>query len=1477
MADRLRSFDTEKVKRSLKTYVDVIGAMRDIFGDLGRPDAPMQELVQALETMTQGGLAQLDAGSLNMMVRRTNEVAKLGGMSLDSAMAMQQHAAGRAQQLGISPLHAVEATQGGMAWGSAYRASGGAAVTAWGRNNADQMMQADTNLRVAAAASEQANRLAAIMRLRENIGGRFQADSELEAAAQAIQAGQTEYTFGGKTKSLLMTGNEFSGLMTGARNAAGESLGVTSTDVMMMMAHPEVLGEQIQRYNLGDIARRTQPQEARQWMAQRTVENISDRLRRAGMDAAKAQRIGEQVGANVANRMASMSNAEFADGRTRTDIMARTIESELAGTEARAFLGAQGLNNRDYYRTTAGSLYDYMDMRRAADPRMRGFGSIQNMQALMSEEMLNAGSKVMTQANFNAQMADALTPLGRGSMLRRGVQALQDADKNSDPLEIIGKALGGVSRRDIDDKLRAPMQQVAADQQRLKELHQQYASSETSEQRQRVLALIEEQQQSLRVNAAKLASVGEKFGFGPDMITQDDVEKARESWERMTVGMRDTVGLAGAFGWKVTEKERSLLRAGGTLDSAQAKALIPDEGARREMAAELFIRREGERAAKETSKEAIAEFYKANRLQFASEAEAGKALREANRRNRMAQVREEGVTEAQVDAVLKSKIQASEIDDVALMGRASIPTSPTDTRIEEIRTQYSTEDRPVTQAEARLLGEAELRARRMGIDEDTIKEAVKGIDASTTKNDAETRLKAIGVAIEQRFAEQLDPSKIDLAKMSEDELKRINEQVKRTGKETVTDEDRRNFIMAERQREQKTKMRDFWFSESGAMFREQVNEAMTAADDLGQRFITSKTMINRLGPQGLRDYQALMGQQQEIQSLAMRYAGGDVARLMMGDLDIGWSTENERKKYQTVRGRVEQLRAGIAASEQGLARGFGEEGRQWGMTQGEAESAAWRLMEFNFKGRAGVSGDVLKLAERDFDTLSAAERKKLVGALSDQERQDYQNMVAGVSTLQKMSDTSVGSLQDYQEAKDRVQAVAKSLGVTDEEVLRAGRGRDLGFGVDEEKRVRVDKARYEKAQKQITDAQAEIVRLEREKIGKTGQERDKIEEQIAAQKSNIAMARGTIVDVNRAQAGRAAELGYGSIAGMFSRMDEAAVPSAGRLKAFTKEQEDDVKSVARLYSAYQGALKDKSGTEVEQQKRIEQAKKDYEAQIAKPELQQLARERGFVDEAGNVKMDEFMAAAEKNQLGFRDVLTAVTGVTELHDTQRRAAENALKTLGVPLEEAVKGLTPLQKIGKIADRMAAREALQGEALGEEVLKAYGVDPGTNKEALSRMSGYLQDRPTIQSMKMAIGGAEFLGMYAEKSKSRGAGLVSMADAYEKIAGDRELSDKERDKQFAKFRKQFGVGESEWGVFQRHMRHQLDTGMIAALRENPEDVMGALEKGTAVMHMGGQAGAEAQQRMDVTIRGNLTIHGNGTGDVDAHGPGQRAAGVP
>lgn len=531
VADKLRAFDTERMKRSIKTYTHAVAAMRDIFGDMGHPDAPMQQLVAGLEAMTLGSSHQMDQGKMSMMVRQTYNLAKQSGVTLDNALILQQHAAQRAQYLGIEPIFAVQATQGALAFGGAYRGQGHAAHTAWGVYSADQMQQLDLNARVQASDSNMANQLATIMRIHDQVGG-FEEGSKADQIAKAIMSGTP-------IAGLNMNEQEFSAMMLGAKTKSGMSLGLTSGQLREFSSQRPENREYGAKYeHIGDLTRRAQGDELWNVANNEMVTVLQDRLssRLKGPDAIKqATEMASAISTKAVERIRNLSTEEFADPAKRNAAVGSIIEEELRAKGHGAMLDGMGKDERSMFlRLTAEQWYGRSNASIAGSGYAQ-WGNLQNIHRLNNKNILNAAEGDQLRAANDARMQEAMSPLGRGTILSRAVDALQDVDIGDKDavLKVLAGSLGGVRNDEVNEAMLGPMTELMRKREILK--GQQAALEKETDPKKRV-----ELEERLKVtenellgHAQDLAKISDQFGLGAGGISKTEIERGTKSGDNL--------------------------------------------------------------------------------------------------------------------------------------------------------------------------------------------------------------------------------------------------------------------------------------------------------------------------------------------------------------------------------------------------------------------------------------------------------------------------------------------------------------------------------------------------------------------------------------------------------------------------------------------------------------------------------------------------------------------------------------------------------------------------------------------------------------------------------------------------------------------------------------------------------------------------------------------------------------------------------
>lgn len=535
----IKTFDSQRVSRTLEDYSGVIKSMREIFGDAGRPNAPIPELINALNQLTGGALPQLTPGEVENMVRNTYNLARNTGIGLEGAMMLSQVAVQQAQQMGLPPIFASDALQGALAFRGAQQGLG-ANVPAWGASGAQQQMLADQQLRLSAAGSRIGNQLGTALRLQEIMGpGGFRPGSQAAAYLAAAQAGSPTFQFGGETFNIGRMDEEdfISMIQQGATTRLDEG-----TIVDMMQQRPTNL-EYVQKYGVAHTVRMAQRGEFFDFVAGATAFNAQERIAGAGLGISgdQARRLGAQTAAAAVDAMSNLKPGQR-DLQTRNRIMARAVQERLEAGAAGQLAGvdagdAQTLLTRFkddvafrrlFVSNIWGGAEDF-----TRDPSRNPFfdlgaDTLQNALGLMDDRTLEFTERQRARAQTQTMMQRALSPLGRTGALRRGIQALQGAGPDDDLIKLFSKGFGGIDEADIAKALDASrgtagtsvLEDLRAKGEAFRKQSELYETAEGGAARQAALKPLQEKfreyQDAARIAASIARQKGLYFGTGLD-------------------------------------------------------------------------------------------------------------------------------------------------------------------------------------------------------------------------------------------------------------------------------------------------------------------------------------------------------------------------------------------------------------------------------------------------------------------------------------------------------------------------------------------------------------------------------------------------------------------------------------------------------------------------------------------------------------------------------------------------------------------------------------------------------------------------------------------------------------------------------------------------------------------------------------------------------------------------------------------------
>jgi hypothetical protein len=584
VAEKLRSFDADKVKQSLRAYASAVSAVRDLFGDAGRPNAPMSALISGLEALTQGQLSQLDPGDAARMVRETHALSRVTGVGIDTALMMQQHAAARAEQLGLNPVFGVQAMQGGLAWAGAYRALGGASSHAWGRLNADALAQLDVNLRTQAVASPLANMMAAASRVSETVGD-FKPGTRAAAYVEAVRRG--DYQFAdpetGKVLPVSMDQAAFTKMLTEAPNAAGKLTGLSAQAVVDVLGQVETNKEQLARRPamVRGVREAMGPLEVHPWIAAQLSDSLGRTLMGAGVSQGAAREAAARSARVIERAFKELSPDQWGNAGDRERMLGKILEQEALTTSAGVEMMTKGIDTSVFYREAASQFYGHWERAAARSP-YRNLAPQQAI-ALTHPAFLEQERALRIRAESEAQESELLAPLGNASLVRRAVKALQETRPgDEDALKrAISSVLGGVENADVVKGMTENVQALRKRLDDLRELRQKVGAAQPGAEREQLSQRLAAEERDVRAQvdtaiefqksvgidsgptplearrAARSAlALGRqtqdllpwRTGVDPESVTAADVEKGRQlataALEKQIVEARDAEAAA---------------------------------------------------------------------------------------------------------------------------------------------------------------------------------------------------------------------------------------------------------------------------------------------------------------------------------------------------------------------------------------------------------------------------------------------------------------------------------------------------------------------------------------------------------------------------------------------------------------------------------------------------------------------------------------------------------------------------------------------------------------------------------------------------------------------------------------------------------------------------------------------------------------------------------------------------------------------
>jgi hypothetical protein len=197
------SVDAGKVGDVAKKYTGAIDAVREIFGDGGRGNAPMQELIKALDHLSSGSIGQVGTSKVENVMRQMRVAARDTGMGFEQMAGLSAQVSAHGDTLGLARPLSMETTLQAVQMQRSMRDAGAFSGNVWGRMDMNQATS-EAGARInRGKASSVGMSMAAMNRMFDENQEMYKG-TELEAAMKAYNDPSSggKYKFEGKEKNI---------------------------------------------------------------------------------------------------------------------------------------------------------------------------------------------------------------------------------------------------------------------------------------------------------------------------------------------------------------------------------------------------------------------------------------------------------------------------------------------------------------------------------------------------------------------------------------------------------------------------------------------------------------------------------------------------------------------------------------------------------------------------------------------------------------------------------------------------------------------------------------------------------------------------------------------------------------------------------------------------------------------------------------------------------------------------------------------------------------------------------------------------------------------------------------------------------------------------------------------------------------------------------------------------------------------------
>jgi hypothetical protein len=345
-----RQVDAGKTADTLKEYTGAVAAIREIFGDNGNPNAPMPQLLAALEHLGRGSITQVGAEKVENTLRSMRLAARDAGIGFEQMAGMHGQISAYADTLGVAQPTALQVTHNAMVVARNLRTSGDYNRPVFGRSEPAALAQEAAMMMLHGADSGVSGALQGLVGLVEANPDKYKGNEGMQELVKAYRENRETFTLkSGETFNLAdIAGKQ---KVAGLANLAAR-FGVTSEEFYSAAINPMNQEFQNAAYNF-----KTMRPEAVQLMASRGgIEGLiasrmiydvpEEALNAAGLTEDEKANLPTVLGQKIAERMLTKEVANLPPGE-RIELLNKELRNDLiaaiggpdAGTKADTLLG----------------------------------------------------------------------------------------------------------------------------------------------------------------------------------------------------------------------------------------------------------------------------------------------------------------------------------------------------------------------------------------------------------------------------------------------------------------------------------------------------------------------------------------------------------------------------------------------------------------------------------------------------------------------------------------------------------------------------------------------------------------------------------------------------------------------------------------------------------------------------------------------------------------------------------------------------------------------------------------------------------------------------------------------------------------------------------------------------------------------------------------------------------------------------------